>query len=223
MSRRKRRIPIPRRRKWTNLEDHLLLQGAGTYGWVWFKSKLHGRTPSSIRNRLYTMFGSWGVTRGSYSFYRLQQDTGYSSTQLLRARDATAQKWKRMSRTGDYLITEDQAGELCDWLRLDYWSKSKELYCCVWCGTAEKLHYSAGLCRRCYDKYRLICKNSGIPPSINDQFLLLDCVIRREDVAKWRRFLSLLMTKLKRGIAISRPQLYKLINILGEIGCLKES
>lgn len=149
-------------KEWTPKDDQVLEDGIGSFGWQWFQkktSKPHDgldrrRSKAAIYMRLRRMGISGGLTRGTFSLQQVSTATGYSISQLRRAQSALGQRWKRTSRTGPYLILEEQVEELLEWLKHDYWCKSLRLYGCVNCGTQVRPHYSGGQCRRCYYQRR---------------------------------------------------------------------
>jgi len=161
---------------WTKSEMCALLQGAGVYGLAWFRRKCgtsypegdwpgadQGRSDASIRHKAYRMYGTGGLTRGSYTLAQACKRTGYTRTQFERAREALAQKWKRTSPTGPFLIYEEQLDEMTCWLQVDYWSKKHRLYNCIRCGTDTRPHQSQGLCDRCFGRYAHRLIRAGFP------------------------------------------------------------
>src|SRR5512147_845390 len=119
-----------RGRKWTKREEQALLHGVGVYGVAWFQKNTgdgldwpaapKGRTRKAIYAKARRLYGPGGLSRGSYTLRRLVRETGYGVSHFFRAMRACAQKWKRTSPRGRYLICEDQAEELLAWLRQDY-------------------------------------------------------------------------------------------------------
>jgi hypothetical protein len=85
---------------------------------------------------------------------------------------ALAQKWKRLSARGAYLVYEEQYFDLCQWLGVDYWSKRHRLYNCLWCGETKQRHWAKGLCLRCYRVYVKQLERKGLPVD-NDDLLMI--------------------------------------------------
>lgn len=163
---------MPNGRAWTKREEQALLQGVGVYGFGWFRCRTGdsydwpnapiGRSSDAVKAKCRRMYGG-GLTRGSYTLREVCRITGYAMTHVRRACVALAQKWKRTSLKGSFLISEEQMEDIVYWLRKDYWSKKHRLYTCLWCGQEEQPHYSNGLCQRCFEKYRKRLKRSGLP------------------------------------------------------------
>lgn len=151
------------------------MQGIGVYGIAWFRKKggnandwpnaLPGRSAKACYNKALRLFGTGGLSRGSYSIEEIITRTGYSKTQIRRAMKALAQKWKRLSPGGSYLIYEDQYDDIVNWLIKDYWSKMHRLYKCLWCHGTKYAHKSKGLCLKCYRRYFQQLKRSGHTPN----------------------------------------------------------
>ena len=151
-----------------------MLNGIGSYGIRWLQRHTAAphdypnapqvRSRSAINAKVQREFGG-GLTRGALTLRAVQNNTGYSRSQLLRARDALKQKWKRLQRGGDYIITEEQVDEILVWLTHDYWDKSARLYCCLGCQTEKRPPFGRGLCSRCYHRYRRRCIHLGLPTS----------------------------------------------------------
>lgn len=167
---------MSRGKHWSKSDENNLIQGAGVYGINWFKKKTgdsydpkdwpgaaKGRSTDAIYAKARELLGKGGLTRGSYSLTQICELTGYSRSQILRAREALAQKWKRTSAKGSYLVYEDQMLEIISWLRQDHWSKKHNLYSCLWCATDTRDHYQQGLCKRCFEKYAKRLKRLGMP------------------------------------------------------------
>ena len=152
-------------KRWTKTEESILLQGIGPNSIDWLCRKLK-KSRAAIDSKLYRMFGG-GISRGTYSLSELMSLTGYGRSQILRARKALKQKWKRTSTKGHFLITDDQLEEIGAWLGLDYWSKPHRLYKCLWCGKAEYCHKSYGLCTKCYLEYARLLHKLDFPMAIS--------------------------------------------------------
>lgn len=167
-------------RRWTEAEKRALLQGVGAYGIAWFKKQggdaydwpnaLSGRSAKACYNQATRLFGGGGLSRGSYSVRQICENTGYSRTQIIRAMKALAQKWKRLSPTGSYIIYEEQYQDIVGWLMRDYWAAKHRLYNCLWCHKTIFQHKGWGLCLRCYMRYVRRLKRMGMP---NNSGLLL--------------------------------------------------
>lgn len=125
-----------------------------------------GRSAAAIRARLHRDTGSSSLRRGSLSLRQVCLTTGYSRTQLLRARTALGQRWRRTKRGGVFLITEEQRQEIVDWLAQDYWDKDRQLYGCLWCTTTTRPPKGLGLCGRCYFRHRRECGRRGLPTAL---------------------------------------------------------
>jgi hypothetical protein len=147
---------------WTKKEELNLLQGIGANSVKWLCKKSGGRSPSSLYHKLARIGYNGGFTRGTYTLRELMEFTGYSESQLKRAAKSCAQKWRRTSSKGSFVITEDQMEELCIWLGKDFWSKRHKLYRCLWCGTQKENHYSLGLCLSCYNEYHRLLYLLGL-------------------------------------------------------------
>lgn len=158
--------------KWSKKNKYTLLQGVGAYGYNWFcrnvgnstnKAIEAGRSIDAIRAQAYRLFGSGSITKGAYSLRQCSELTGYTYIQLRRAMHAVNQKWKRTSKHGTYIITEDQLWELVEWLKHDYWCIKYRRYNCSWCTTDVRAHYSLGLCKRCFFTYYKRLERAGLP------------------------------------------------------------
>ncbi len=203
-------------RHWTKQEEQALLQGVGAYGVDWFRDKggpAHDwdnadtrRSRYAIYKKAQRLFGEGGVTRGSYSLEQLVRMSGYSRSQILRARSALDQKWKRTSSPGgSYLIYEDQADDIMQWLITDYWCKKHRLYSCMWCHSSKIPHRVRGLCRRCYWLYRRALVAAGLPSSGMELLVLVKKAVDDLVMQRARKNLEL-------GRAISREAIGMLGN-----------
>lgn len=167
---------IPMARRWSKKALRDLLDGIGSYGIVWFQRKANApgdyegaeRSRQAIYNAALRLCGPGGLTRGTYTVNRLARDTGFSKSHLYRARNALRQKWKRLGPRGAHIITEEQVQDILEWLKHDYWSKSKRLYCCAGCQTEKRPHRCLGLCQPCYFRYRRRLEGLGIPTDRDD-------------------------------------------------------
>jgi len=149
--------------------------------------------------------GIGAMTRGTYSLQTATTMTGYSRTHLLRASAALNQKWKRMGPRGTFLISHEQIEDIVNWLRHDFWCKSKRLYNCVWCTTSTREHRSGGLCGPCFFNHRRMCRRLGLPPTVGAQLRLLvslDCKTPSE--AEWSEKAA---QRLRRKVVLDISQL----------------
>jgi hypothetical protein len=194
-------------RAWSKKEDQVILQGLGTYGYKWIQSKVQDRTKKAILTRAHKLYKA-GITRGAYTLNRFAKESGYARTHLVRARDALKQKWQRTGPGGSFLITDDQRGEILDWLVHDYWSKAKRRYCCSWCTSEKRESYALGLCRRCYDKHRKECKQRGLPTTLTAQGEIVGQLnVDGDLIGIHAKVLEGMKRRIKKGLALSRPQL----------------
>jgi len=199
-------------KRWTKQEERTLLQGIGVYGLSWFRAHcgdannwpnvLGGRSIHAVYAKARRLYGQGGLTRGSYTVTQIVQSTGYSRTQVLRAMRALAQKWKRLSPNGAYLIHEDQYDDLTHWLGKDYWSKKHRLYNCLWCHQHSREHEAKGLCLQCYSRYVKTLERQQLPI---DNKALLELV--RERVSDNQK----IVLQLTRGRALPEPVIQCLI------------
>lgn len=151
------------KRRWTPRESKVLLNGIGVYGHDWLVRNTDGRSPKAVARRIQREFGTGGgVCRGTYSLAELAALTGYTRRQLQRAGRALGQRWARTARGGNHLITDDQLGQLIEWLGTDYWSAKLRLYGCVECGTDRRPHFCVGRCKRCYKRGRTYARALGL-------------------------------------------------------------
>ena len=161
-----------RGKQWTKAHETALLQGAGVYGFAWFEAHTgdsfdwpnapSGRSRGAVKTQANRMFEG-GLTRGAYTLREACRITGYDRKQIRRGMAALAQKWKRLSPNGAFLIYEEQLEEIVQWLRTDYWSAKHRLYNCLWCNTEQRPHRAAGLCQRCYFSYYGKLSRAGLP------------------------------------------------------------
>lgn len=196
---------------WTNKQMNCLLIGTAAYGIRWLQTNTNScnkkkfrkkRTINALRCKAYRM-GIKGLNGGTKNLKQLSETTGYSKTLLFRAQKAMRQKWLRSSEKGNYLITINQVEELLDWLKEDYWSKSKRLYNCVYCGNHNNPHVSWGLCKVCLQIFRKICKKHRF--FITKELLVSLCISNNKEARAFFR-------KLKKRIAISEDKILKIIN-----------
>jgi hypothetical protein len=203
-------------KRWGKEAIKALFNGIGSYGISWFQQRSdapydleHGpkkRSRQAVYKKAQREFGKGGLTRGAYTLEELQNNTGYNREQILRARDACKQKWKRLGPRGDHLITEEQVEEILEWLKHDYWSKVHRLYCCRRCTTDSAPHYGAGLCERCYFRYRRDLERRGLPTSTR----ALKAKIRSLDIGKSGEhgtFLDKVVRDLERGVSLDDASL----------------
>lgn len=163
-------------RRWTKGENRALMDGVGVFSVAWF-CKQAGPTgsypsaPTRSRKAIYNhaarLLGRGGLKRGTQDLEQAGRETGYTRRQILRAQRALAQKWKRLSPRGDYLITFEQLDEIVGWLQQDYWCPKLHLYGCVNCGDNRKPTRGNGKCPKCYWLLRNLSQKHGIPTNLN--------------------------------------------------------
>jgi len=200
-------------RRWTDAEVRRLFNGLGAFGVNFFQRGTlppegargpQRRSGPAVYAKARRLYGHGGLTRGAHTLHGLATTTGYHRRQLNRARTALNQKWKRTSTHGAYLITDDQATDILEWLKHDYWVSSKRLYGCMWCATQTREHKGLGLCVRCYGQYRRLCQHYSIPSKISGQQALLHGISAHDAVnAKAHGpFMQDASDRLKRGVAL---------------------
>lgn len=205
-------------KRWSKKAEQVLLQGIGVYGLDWFKKhcgNAHnwansptGRSNAAIYNKVFELIGEGGLTQGSYSINKMVKLTGYSRTQLKRAMRALAQKWKRLSPKGVYLVTEEQYLDIAQWLGFDYWSKKHRLYNCLWCNKTKFAHKAKGLCTRCYSKYIKNLERSNLPRENSELSVLVSRYVKDE------------VDKIKAQLARDRALPEAVLLILKDAKCL---
>lgn len=158
---------------WTDKQVRALRDNVGVAGWSVVQKKCGARSRGAVVQKLRRTFGGGGITRGTYQLAEAMEETGYSRTQLKRAADALNQRWLRTKKRGAFLITGEQLEEMAEWLCHDYWSKPKELYCCVQCGTDQQEHHRFGLCLRCYHRFRRRALRLDMPTTASGLLALL--------------------------------------------------
>lgn len=196
-----------RKRRWTKRECHKLRQGVSVYGLAWFPKHLK-RSIQAVRNKAARLYGPGGLRRGAYTLSGACEFTGYTVEQLRLAQYALAQKWKRQSKTGPYLIYEDQLTELVAWLKRGYWCRKFHLYSCIWCTTEGMPHRALGLCKKCYQSYVAYNKRHKLPTQI--KILLTTVKSRSIDVTE------LSVSNMQRGMAPTRCDLRKVADGIAE-------
>ena len=196
-------------KRWTTGEEQALLQGVGVYGLTWFRQKCgdandwpnapQGRSRKAVYSKARRLYGSGGLTRGAYSVNQIIRITGYSRTQIRRAMKALAQKWKRLSPRGAYLIYEEQFLDLCQWLGTDYWAPLHRRYNCIWCHKTKFPHKGKGLCVGCYRRYVKWLERSKLPRDNKKLLVVLKKRLERvTDLAPFEK----LESQLIRGRAV---------------------
>ena len=160
-----------------------------------------GRTEKAVRAKLRRMVGSASLTRGTWTLRAACAYTGYYRDQLLRAQRALDQRWKRTRAGGWYLITDEQLDDLVGWLAHDYWCRRHRLYGCAGCSGRTQPPASRGLCRRCYGRYRRVCKREGLPTGLEAQRGILGRLGERP------RVLLAVREKLDRGLALGEGEI----------------
>jgi hypothetical protein len=182
-------------RPWSKAEVQAFLDGVGTAGisWLRFRGGAPYSWPNAPKRRsraaVYAkarrLYGGGGIARGSYAIAAICRTTGYSRTHLRRAMSALAQKWRRTSPRGRYIVYEDQLEELTAWLAHDYWSKTHRLHVCLWCGLAKRPHGGQGLCVRCYQRYTRALSRAGLPRAPEALCAHLKAAERPTELAGW--------------------------------------
>ena len=213
-------------KRWTKREAKQLLMGAGAFGVSW----LQGQTgpayewPNAPQHRSYYAMKSkahrmelGGFTRGSFSLDAVMCRTGYTRKQLFRAMAALNQKWKRTGPRGPYLVTDDQLDEIVEWLRHDFWCKSKHLYSCLWCSGEKRRHEGLGLCVSCFWKHLKLCLALGVPSGVKQQKELVAWLRTLELRTEERKFLERVTWRLGKGLALERGQLEWLSLLIPEV------
>ena len=206
-------------RPWSKKETESLLLGVGVFGIAWlckrggapydWPNAPQSRSPAGVYMKARRLYGRGGLARGAFSLAKVVEATGYSLSQIRRAMTACRQKWKRTSKTGRYIIYDEQVNEITDWLRSDYWSKVHRLYNCQWCGTDERRHLANGLCTRCYDMYAKRLKRAGLP--YNREGILSELELLRENHGD---LVELLEVNLRKGRAMPREGFITLVGVL---------
>jgi hypothetical protein len=195
-----------KKKRWSKDDSQALFNGVGINGLVWFKKHCGGRTAASVYAQLRKEYGPGGLTKGVYTINELVVKTGYQQSHIFRAGDALNQKWKRLGPRGVYLITEEQVREITTWLVHDYWSKKHRLYCCAWCTVDHNLHYSVGLCSKCYAKYRRLCASYKIPYNVAMQLKILRKIPKTADNTILKQ-VSVFKVRLAMGLALEKEQI----------------
>lgn len=202
-------------KRWSKEELQALLNGIGAYGIKWFQKRTQApndwpnapqhRSVAAIYAQARRQHGPGGLTRGALTLRELSLNTGYGRSQLLRAREALHQKWKRLGPRGDHIITEEQAEEVLEWLKHDYWDKDKRLYCCLWCQTEKRPPHGQGLCGRCYFRYRRRLMKYGLPTNphvLNEKVVALAENLEGDKSNGHGRVLETVAHRLGRGHAL---------------------
>ncbi len=137
-------------RKWSPGEERALFHAAGTSANAKLRRVSGDRSLAAISEKIRRDFGPGGRFRGTWSLRKLMNESGYSDSQLIRARGALGQAWRKSCKGGRYLISQEQVEDLIEWLTHDYWSSVHRLYACRGCGERKKPHRARGLCASCY-------------------------------------------------------------------------
>ena len=193
---------------WTKKQAALLFHGISISGLAWFQKHCK-RSAAAIYAKVRRDYGPGGLTRGAHTLWGLARETGYSRGQLRRAQSALGQKWKRLGPRGSHLISEDQVEELTAWLAHDYWCARLRLYACAWCGTSTRPARGRGLCGRCYERHRYLCRLHGLPASGIGQMAVLKKTGRSTFAARTQSgsFPSNGVDRLAAGGALTEAQL----------------
>jgi hypothetical protein len=212
-------------RRWTKEAEKALMGGVGFFGGEWFR-KQGGqpydypnapkvRSSAAVYAKARRLFGAGGLTRGSYTLARLAKETGYGRAQIRRAQSALNQKWKRLGPRGAHLITDEQAGDIIEWLKHDFWCKALRLYSCSWCGLSAKPHKGAGLCGACYFQHRRECQLRGVPTALAEQVVFLSDKSLDSCLPGEARFVRRAVNRLRAGKALSLDDLDWLVTVVG--------
>lgn len=192
-------------KRWSRDQELGLVNHLGVAGQAKLERKT-GQSLKAIQAKAHRSFGTYSITRGTYSLREVARETGYIRTQLFRAQRALRQRWHRTKVGGRFMITLAQLDELVEWLRTDYWSARHALYGCVWCTTEDRPMHAAGLCARCYHNYRRRCAAAGLPTT---QAGLLAHVKECLDGSGCDT-LAAMVERLEGGLALTRRQLIDL-------------
>lgn len=201
---------------WDEAEIRVLFDGIGISGVAWFKSRC-GRSRKAVYNKALRMYGQGGLTRGSFTLHEICETTGYNYSHIRRAQAALNQKWKRLGPRGAHLVTEEQLRDILEWLKHDFWSKSKKLYGCQWCTTTTRPHVGRGLCSRCYYRHIYLCERLGLPVSGLKQIALLRKALRQDcaNLEAHGTFIQEAMARLQSGLALSENDLERVLVVSG--------
>lgn len=208
----------PSRPRWSRKADLDLLEGQGSFT-VRTVEKRTGRTRKAIYGRLLRAHGGGGMSRGNYTLDGAIEESGYSRTQLLRARRALGQAWLRTSKRGRWILTLEQFEALTEWLKRDFWCVSLRLTECLRCRTRKQPHHRNGLCTSCYWPVRAAAVQAGLRMSVRalaaETERLLpsaapsDAALLKEYLAQLGRNLALLEAEIRQLARIR--QLHRII------------
>lgn len=201
-----RRGPV---RRWTRQEEQTLLTAVGNFG-VGYMMRKTGRTRIAVDQKIFSMFGGGGVSRGTLSVRMVAANTGYTEAQICRAGRALAQRWCRTSTYGKNMITEDQAEALVRWLRHDYWSGVSKTYACVYCGRTQYEHEGLGLCHPCYQVRLVVFTRAGLEFSAAGLAAAVEAVRRTTPPAD-HDWLDSFAASLEMGCVLTRGTLDRLL------------
>jgi len=209
-------------KRWSKRDEQRLLRGVGAFSVDWFTENVGdsyteedwpnadtGRSRAAVYAKARRMYGRGGIMRGAYSLRHLMRMSGYSLSQLERARRALGQKWRRTATDGNFIINEEQALDMLSWLIKDYWAKKHRLYSCVWCHTREVPHRGKGLCTKCYQNYvgRLRRRGFTMDTEVLEKMLLANQTMFSE------RVVDKAVSELHRGRAMPKKVLNALLGI----------
>jgi hypothetical protein len=207
--------------RWTKKEIAMLLDGVGSYGFIWFQNQTNpgydwvgapkSRSLAALYAKLRREGGAGGFTRGVFTLREMLVLTGYSRSQILRAQRALGQKWKRLRVHGAYLITDEQMDDITGWLQHDYWAPQHRLYACLWCTSDKSRPYALGLCCPCYYQYRRFCLALELPVRVGDQLRLLD---QASGLDVYGKILDNARSRLEAGRALAQSQLEWLASVV---------
>lgn len=146
-------------RPWTREEIRTLTTNAGSFAITVFERALPTRSRAAIKRKLHDLFGG-GITRGTQTIRAVEEATGYSRSQILRASRALGQRIQRSSsaKRSRVMFFDDQVKAITRWLERDYWCAQSHTYACVDCGQTETAPKGLGLCVTCYDSRLRACR-----------------------------------------------------------------
>jgi hypothetical protein len=182
--------------RWSRKQKQNLLLGIGAYGLDWLRRKAGERTRDALYGQIRRSCGGGGLTRGNYTLAEAAEATGYNREQLERAGNALAQRWARTSRTGPFMLSEEQIEQLTAWLKQDYWCGRLRLYGCLRCGTVRQRHRALGLCTRCYWTVRRVAVGASLPFGASALAARVKALLASEPEGDDHDFLALLDARL---------------------------
>ena len=156
-----------KRSLWTKEEDSQLIFYWGNRSTEWISKKL-GRTVKACEKRMLMITGSRSIKRGKWTQRSLAEETGFTYPQIRWAVEELGLQVKRppnknrtkkakKARPWDnkaWLIDDEQADKIIEWLCRYRWMKNNKYPNCRDCGTKDTPHKGKGLCKRCHSKHR---------------------------------------------------------------------